>query len=68
MRELGEALADNSTLTALHLGDCGITAAGEGKSACLMTLNLALIFFFAIDLKHNYPIIIRVERGQGGGY
>jgi Ran GTPase-activating protein (RanGAP) involved in mRNA processing and transport/cold shock CspA family protein len=47
LRELGEALADNSTLTALHLGGCGITAAGAahlaegvGKSASLATLDL----------------------------
>ena len=46
-RELGEALSDNSTLTNLDLGYCGITAAGAahlaegvGKSAALATLNL----------------------------
>ncbi len=33
MRELGEALADNSTLTALHLGFCGIKAAGAAYLA-----------------------------------
>ena len=46
-RELGEALSDNSTLTSLYLGYCGITAAGAahlaegvGKSASLATLDL----------------------------
>ena len=33
LRELGEALADNSTLTALHLGFCGIKAAGAAYLA-----------------------------------
>ena len=33
LRELGEALADSSTLTALHLGFCGIKAAGAAYLA-----------------------------------